>query len=102
KDQTELIMFGEDKRIAKVGLEFIKPQKRYGKGNQIMHKKYDILSAIICLENSRIYIQDNEETTDILKTKNLSRFTKLPVNRTEEWPLNLNGKISQINKIINI
>lgn len=100
KDQTELIMFGEDKRIAKVGLEFIKPQKRYGKGNQIMHKKYDILSAIISPENSQIYIQDNEENSAILETNNLSRFTKLPVNRTEEWPMNLNGKISQIDNII--
>ena len=102
KGQTELIMFGEDKRTAKVGLEFIKPQKRYGKGNQIMHKKYDILSAIISPENSQIYIQDNEENSAILETNNLSRFTKLPVNRTEEWPVKLNGKISQIDRIINI
>ncbi|MFW6381921.1 MAG: DNA gyrase/topoisomerase IV subunit A [Bacillota bacterium] len=100
KDQTELLMFGEDNRIAKVGLEAIKSQKRYGKGNQIMHKKYDILKAIICLENSQIYVQDNEENSDILETQSLSRFTKLPVNRTEEWPINLNGKISQIDRIM--
>ena len=100
KDQTELLIFGEDKRIAKVGLEYIKPQKRYGKGNQIMHKNYNVLSAIICPENSQIYIQDIEENSDILETKNLSRFTKLPVNRTEEWPINLSEKISQIARII--
>jgi len=102
KDQTELIMLGENNRIAKVGLESIKTQKRYGKGNQIMHKNYDILSAIICLENSRIYVKDNEENSDILEAQNLSRFTKLPVNRTEEWPINLSNKISQIARIINI
>lgn len=102
KNQTELLMFGEDKRIAKVGLEFIKSQKRYGKGNQIMHKKYDILSAIICPENSKIYIQDKEGKSDILETEHLSRFTKLPVNRTEEWPINLSSKIFQISRIKNI
>lgn len=102
KNESELLMFGEDKRIARAGLESIKTQKRYGKGNQIMHKKYNIISAIICQENSRIYVQDNEGKSDILETNELSRFTKMPVNRTEEWPINLNSNISQIHKIVNI
>ncbi|MGM0414189.1 MAG: DNA gyrase/topoisomerase IV subunit A [Bacillota bacterium] len=102
KNESELLMFGEDKRIARAGLESIKSQKRYGKGNQIMHKKYNIISAIICQENSRIYVQDNEGKSDILETNELSRFTKMPVNRTEEWPINLNSNISQIHKIVTI
>ncbi|MGM0420725.1 MAG: DNA gyrase/topoisomerase IV subunit A [Bacillota bacterium] len=100
KDKTDLLMTSKDNRIARVNLSSIKTQNRYGKGKQVMHSKYYINQATTCYKDSTLLFEDHHGNKEILSISNLSRFSVIPVNRTDNWPFEKIKNVAKIDIII--